>query len=436
MIKKVVITGVLGAMSVGGVALGDARINPYEEKTDRYVLSVVSDIPQGERVDIAKDRAEITLRGWNDEYAITVVPQIPSNALGGSRDFVTEAKRPLLSKRMEYTVGDVTAFIEPVSDNEFDIDFTLKSKPDTNVFTYRIEGAEDFDFWYQLALTQEEIEQGAERPENVVGSYAVYHKTNRNHRVGSTNYTIGKAFHIYRPKAIDAGGVEVWAQLDYKDGILSVTVPQKFLDEAVYPVVVDPTFGYTTQGASQQDLSHDHAHTDYGRAIALKATLTESGEITKITSYITCVSEREAKAKSGIFEYSTSTGSVLTNGKTGEINVTTTGWKDMTFATNPTLSADDYFLITKGETKTTASYSDNTLLNYDTGGASGDSYMHSQGDTAAGMNLYDYYYITASTGTPEEYIVVEQDRKYSIYATYTASASAAPSVGTFYWGDE
>lgn len=262
----------------GGTIAADKQINPYDDKGSHYELSIKSDIPQGERVEIAKDRAAMTIKGWNDEYAITIEPQIPSVTFGAikkaDRPFTTPANRPLLSKKMEFKSGDTTAFIEPKTENEFDIDFTLDSKPDTNVFEYKISGAEDFDFFYQPALTQEEIDEGAERPENVVGSYAVYHKTKANHRVGSTNYATGKAFHIYRPKAIDANGAEVWAELSYVNGLLSVTVPQKFLDEAVYPVRVDPTFGYTTIGGTTS--TNTNANADVGATYRYTAS---SGDI-------------------------------------------------------------------------------------------------------------------------------------------------------------
>lgn len=254
---------IFGAVGTGVTFAADARQNPYIDRGTHYELPVVSDIPQDEKVLIAKDKAAMTLTGWRGEYAITIEPQIPGAAFGASKDidrsFKTQADRPLLSKKMEFTSGDVTAFVEPKegSENEFDIDFTLNAKPDTNVFEYTIKGANDFDFLYQPELTPEEIAEGAERPENVVGSYAVYHKTKANHRVGDTNYATGKAFHIYRPKAIDADGNEAWAELNYVDyfnheyGVLTVTVPQEFLEKATYPVRVDPTFGYTAAGASR-----------------------------------------------------------------------------------------------------------------------------------------------------------------------------------------
>lgn len=277
--KKAAATfGALTVLAGGGTFAADRAANPYEDKSTHYELSVVTDIPQGERVEIAKERAAFTLKGWNDEYAITVVPQIPTASFGAAeRDFQDTASRPLLSKRMEYKSGDVTAFIEPrEASNEFDIDFILDAKPDTNVFTYRIEGAEDFDFFYQPALTEQEIANGDGRPENVIGSYAVYHKEKANHRVGSTNYATGKVMHIYRPKAIDANGNEMWAALSYADGVLSVTVPEKFLDAAVYPVIVDPTFGYTSIGASTSNSS---------APVCRSAVTTEDGSITTIHAY-------------------------------------------------------------------------------------------------------------------------------------------------------
>src|SRR3989339_1084063 len=84
------------------------------------------------------------------------------------------------------------------------------------------------------------------RPENVVGSYAVYHKTKRNHKQGEENYRTGKVAHIYRPKIIDANGDWVWGEMRIHGNQLVVSVPQDFLDNGVYPITVDPAIGYTS----------------------------------------------------------------------------------------------------------------------------------------------------------------------------------------------
>jgi hypothetical protein len=90
---------------------------------------------------------------------------------------------------------------EDMEDGGSEIEIYLAERPPTNGFRFAIEGAEDLDFFYQREFSAEEIAEGAVWPENVIGSYVVYHKTKANHRVGDTNYATGKAYHIYRSKA-------------------------------------------------------------------------------------------------------------------------------------------------------------------------------------------------------------------------------------------
>ena len=372
-------------LSTGGVVGADRAIDPYVDIGTHQVLDIKHYIQQGERVEIAKDKAEMTLRGWSDEYAIKITPQIPSSTLGASRkDFVAEGKRPLLSKRMEYKSGDVTAFIEPHSDTEFDIDFTLDKKPDTNVFTYIIEGVDEFDFFYQPELTQAEIDRGASRPENVVGSYAVYSKTKANHELGKTNYGTGKVMHIYRPKAIDADGDEVWSELNYNNGMLSVTVDQTFLDNATYPVTVDPTFGYTSQGASDDVIdssSNDRMAGHKGASI--------SGDVTEIAAYL--------KSSGGATNYQLH----LYSDSSGTPNASLVGTSNQaisgsTYALRTgtlsyTMTSGDYWAIAKGFYNGPGT---NVAIAYDTGGTSN---FGASWDSTWSLN----------------------SNKYSIYTTYT-----------------
>jgi len=145
--------------------------------------------------------------------------------------------------------------IEMYRENDtFEIDIILNEKPSTNIFTYKIQ-TEGLDFWYQPPLTEEEIAAGHTRPEIVVGSYAVYHKTGKhNYYINGRekNYKTGKFCHIYRPQAFDSNGNAVWCDLniDVETGTMTITVPQDFLDSAIYPVRVDPTIGNTDIGGS------------------------------------------------------------------------------------------------------------------------------------------------------------------------------------------
>jgi hypothetical protein len=144
---------------------------------------------------------------------------------------------------------------------EFEV--ILKAKPAKNTFVFSIESL-GLSYFYQPPLTQDfdpadcvelsethaRLRNGGEvnRPENVVGSYAVYHATRTSiHRsqADGDKYRTGKAFHIYRPKLTDSMGKTAWANLsiDEQQGTMTMTLPQAFLDSAVYPVTVVPTFG-------------------------------------------------------------------------------------------------------------------------------------------------------------------------------------------------
>jgi hypothetical protein len=130
----------------------------------------------------------------------------------------------------------------------FEFEVILKKKPATNIIQFNIE-TNNLTFYYQPELTQEEIDTDHFRPENAIGSYAVYHESKKNNE-----YKTGKAFHIYRPRIIDSIGNEAWGELNIstEEETLTVTIPQEFLDAATYPVrhAAGLTFGYTGVGGS------------------------------------------------------------------------------------------------------------------------------------------------------------------------------------------
>ena len=234
----------------GGTVIVDEAKNPYTDKGDRLEIAKSSVIEAAGEVkaSLNKDKPEVSLTKWGGEATLKVSYNGLASTTKGSRAFLTDRMEWKEAKKEMHAYP--LAATSTMEDGGFEIEVILNEKPDTNVFDFTIENARNLDFFYQPELTAEDIAEGSFRPDNVVGSYAVYHKFKANHQVGLTNYATGKAFHIYRPKAIDANGAETWAELLYVDGVLSVTVPQKFLDDAVYPVRVDPTFGYTTLGAS------------------------------------------------------------------------------------------------------------------------------------------------------------------------------------------
>ncbi|OGZ45223.1 MAG: hypothetical protein A2756_01205 [Candidatus Ryanbacteria bacterium RIFCSPHIGHO2_01_FULL_48_27] len=311
-------------------------------------------------------------------------------------------------------------------DGEYEIDVILPAKPKSNVVSFDIQ-TKNLDFFYQPPLDEEPMDENAvqctatrcadeegntiaERPENVVGSYAVYYEGGKSGDYslsGGKNYRTGKVFHIYRPKVIDANGKSVWGELriDTAIGKLTVTVPQEFLDTAVYPVTVDPTFGNTsTQSTSLATAANQWR--------GLTATAPENGTVSKITVYTayngskSCSSDTDMKA---VLVNSSLT--IVTNGVGGTECATWSSfsWKDMTYSTLPSISSGSTYYI--GE----VSDNSNNLLKYDVAGA-GSSYRDNTNSFSSPTNPTDATSLTTY---------------FSIYATYTAtSTNTAPTAPT------
>jgi len=125
---------------------------------------------------------------------------------------------------------------------KWDIEFS--EKPDTNVFTWELKCSNSIDFYYQGELTQDEINDGCTRPVDVIGSYAVYCNKKNN------KYKTGKICHIPRPFVIDNDNKTEWCVLKIENNTLTITLPETFMQNASYPVTLDPTFGYNSTGAS------------------------------------------------------------------------------------------------------------------------------------------------------------------------------------------
>jgi ASC-1-like (ASCH) protein len=175
------------------------------------------------------------------------------NECNVSLRLVHDEVSPTVSKvgeKIKWQGEKVEADIYAIEEGQ-EFEIVLKEKPLTNKVQFTIQD-KGVEYFYQPALTPEEIERGANRPENVVGSYAVYASENKVNYVGGKEYKTGKVGHIYRPRIEDLNGDWTWGELNIEKGLLTVTIPQEFLDKAVYPVrhAAGLTFGYTSVGAN------------------------------------------------------------------------------------------------------------------------------------------------------------------------------------------
>ncbi len=294
--------------------------------------------------------------------------------------------------------------LEEESRGELEIELFLKKKPDTNVFEWEL-SAPDLDFFYQPELTQEEIDEGSFRPENVVGSYAVYHKTacdaHKDPLITPDNLRIdgmkSKAFHIYRPKIIDADGNKIWGELNYINGILSVTIPQEFLDTAIYPINIDPNFGYETKGGTELETNGTRIHgtTDTGA----------SGTLDSITAYSKQLGANTPEFRHALYERTGVGAGDLVSGSPTEAWTMTgswDGWKTLDCGTPPTISAIDYYICIWG---------------------SGPGYLHyyDAGPTN-NLGLWNETYPNWPSSLTS---FGNRDWQMSIYATYTVVAGSS-----------
>lgn len=187
---------------------------------------------------VAKDK--ISFDKWNDGTMLDFkVPETLKAA-----DFAVAVK----DGKQEFSKGDLNEALtvrslapsNEIENGGVEYEYVWKKKPLANSFSIAID-LTGLTAYYQPALTQKEIDEGLIRPENVVGSYAFYHATKKDHQFGGINYMAGKHSHLYRPKAVDADGKEIWCEFN-KDldatGVLTTTCPQSFLDTAQYPVKI------------------------------------------------------------------------------------------------------------------------------------------------------------------------------------------------------
>ena len=276
----------------------------FAEDSDTFDLKVrdINAPNQDIIFELAKSVPEVRIKKWNGEmnFSIRYADFETATSEASSKNLIRWKDKKGTTEVHAYPLAK-TADTE---NGDFEVEVVLEEKPKSNIFYFTLTGYENLDFYYQPALNADamvindpDIHNCTEtecknikdetvliRDENIVGSYAVYHK-DKTGQYEHMNYATGKAFHIFRPKVIDAAGNEVWATMNYQEGVLSITVPEEFLATATYPVIVDPTFGVTSVGAS---IFQTTSNTD--RVSAIKASPTNSGVMSSINFYSSVVS--------------------------------------------------------------------------------------------------------------------------------------------------
>lgn len=250
------VTGIKAQYQIDGASL-KKTVNDNPENTVRVIL--------GDK-NAQEFIPSLTISRW-DEVSFKVKPEMGTMASNDRTMNFNGNKVEVSTPKVDYSLYEIPKD-EENPEGAFEYDLTLKEKPVTNKIGLNIE-TQGLDFFFQPPLNKE-VKIGENgivnctetdcydkdggviihRPENVVGSYAVYTSDQKINFAGGKIYATGKVGHIFRPKIIDSAEKETWGTLniDKDAGILSVEIPQEFLDKATYPIrrAVGLSFGYTT----------------------------------------------------------------------------------------------------------------------------------------------------------------------------------------------
>lgn len=275
--------------------------------------------------------------------------------------------------------------------------------PADGIERFQLEFPEGLTWHYQPELTPEEIAEGCERPENVVGSYAGYWNQAGRYldKNGEeiANYETGKFAHLYRPEMVDAVGNRCWAEQELVGNELRITLPTEWMSSAVYPVTLDPTFGYDGSGASLA-ASGGIRGTEYNLPV--------NGDVESIS-----VRWQSASSQSGYINYAiydSSDDLVAHVGATDIVNdlnwdqAAHAAWYTISFGTKPNLTAGNYVLVGLAGRTTI-----DIRMRFDV------------------VSSKRYFLASADTTPPDPFngTIGTADFKYSIYATYEESGGGA-----------
>jgi hypothetical protein len=362
---------------------------------------------------IAEDN-NVSLSFWKGESEIKIGYAVRNESFN---------KKTINSSVVEWDYNNkkIRSYILENGDYEYDI--YLKENPSNSIFNFYLD-LKNLNAYYQLPLNEEIFDKGwivnethaidekgllrAHRPVNIVGSYAIYHPYKRDNQ-----YKTGKVFHIYRPLIIDSKGNTDYGILNYDSDMkmLSINVSREYLDDAVYPVIIDPTFGNTVAGASGWTISDDDV-------FGFEASPINNGILDNITAHIAITNAETSYNIAGLYNDSDNTFVINSETDLGShVGDGSYNWETwINSGPKASLLASDNYIISVFHDNTTNGQ--NTVFHYDNG-----------------ANNYGHRDLVAVFPTWNDPVVwTWQDVKYfSIYANYTASLTYYFNIDTLTW---
>ena len=212
----------------------------YELNTKDAVIKIGGSMPD-------KFVPNINASKWGDECWLNI----------NHPDSVTSESEEFIADKVSLKIGNNTHRCYALENGDLEYEIEYESRPAYDIETFDLSFPDGLIFAKQLTLEEEwerdNVGQTLEdylavmnRPDNVINSYAVYWKEVNN------QYKTGKFCHIYRAELIDANGNRSWCDMDINPSTkkMRVIMDGAWLDNAVYPVILDPVLGYDTYGGS------------------------------------------------------------------------------------------------------------------------------------------------------------------------------------------
>ncbi len=317
----------------------------------------------------------------------------------GAAEFEILLKEKPVTNKIEFSLNTKgLKFNKQVSLKElYNIGFQEKYKDKNGKVVFRTVG-----FVSDTDIFDTEGKPWDHRDKDIIGSYAVYCAENKINFKDRKVYGKGKVGHIYFPSLIDANGWKIRAEnLQIKTnengkGKLIVTIPQDFLNNAVYPVrhAAGLTFGYTTAGNSRYILNNSYSYVTGDTFTGAAGTLVSmSVSAATLSGNANC--QMAVYDNASPSNYVDNTGSVL-------INSATKSWWTSNVTVGATSSTVQYYLPLHLDTSAWVYY---------------DSIATNQ-----------YKYVSGSFGTWASTITWTDsgdnaNKEFSVYVTYTSGAT-------------
>ena len=300
----------------------------YQSILDEKIIVVGGSMPE-------KFVPNINFSAWGNEYFWNINLPIA----------ITNEKENFTDNRVSITAGGYGHIFYEKDNSSFEYEILLNAIPLINYIDFKIASKQGVHFYPQLDLkrqyelakdhleekTFEEYAANRIMPENAIDSIAIYCDKSNN------KYKNGKLGHIYRPKATDALGNSIWGAWELRDNdtLLRLTIDAAWLNNATYPVIIDPTFGVTADPLDGYGVGADKMY-----AVVPPTAPASSGTGDSITVCVTYASA--GKNIKGVLVSADQT--VLVDGAVGDAVAITTGstaWFTSTFSgTKPTITAD------------------------------------------------------------------------------------------------